>query len=72
MPELGDHPDVAAALGEGYPRWQGAENRSTAQTRREFAEEWAREFIDFALDGDPAILEGFTRHMGWKYESWLN
>ena len=67
-----EHPDVASAQRTGYGCGAAQENQDTAEARREFAEAFFPEFLAFAQDGDPDLLEHFVEHYGWKYRNWLN
>lgn len=67
-----EHPDITSALLYGYPSGTAHENRDTPESRREFAEEFFSEFLAFAQDGDPDILEHFVEHYIWKYREFLN
>lgn len=72
MFSCGDHPDIAAAVETGWPRGTAAENQDCAEYRREFAREAFEDFLAFALDGDPALLDNFVEHYRGKYREWLN
>lgn len=67
-----EHSDISAAQRSGWPGGAAGETRDTPETRREFAEEHSKEFLEFALAGDADVLEGFVEHYHWKYKSWLN
>ena len=67
-----EHPDIACAQRTGWPVGAKEQNEDTAESRREFAEEHIKEFLDFALAGDGSVLDSFAVHYAWKYKSWLN
>lgn len=71
MTEL-QHPDVARAQRTGWPWGAEQENRDRPEYRLEYARERAGAFIDFALAGDPDIVDAFVEHFGWDYRHWLN
>lgn len=72
MANLPDHPDIVAIQETGYPAGAELENKSTPEWVRKFAEDYCKEFIDFAMDGDPDILDNFAEHYSWLYNGWLN
>lgn len=67
-----EHPDIASALATGWPCGAAAENQDCAECRREFAREEFGDFLAFALDGDPELLDNFVEHYRGKYRAWLN
>ena len=70
------HPDITAALREGYPNWQSRENRDTPQARGEYVEEHTLELVKWLGLGYPEILEEFIEMSGQfcseSYREWLN
>lgn len=67
-----EHPDVTAAQATGWPAGAQAENRDRPEYRRAFALEEFEDFLDFALDGDPELLDHFVAHYAGRYRDWLN
>ena len=66
------HPDITAALREGYPNWQSRENRDTPQARGEYVEEHAPELVKWLGLGYPEILEEFivyAKEQGYTFKS---
>lgn len=72
MQEITDHPDVRSALRTGCPTFTAPENADTPEERRSFAEDAFSDFLSFALDGDPELLDNFISHYRWRYDAWLN
>lgn len=70
------HPDITAALRNGYPDWQNKENRDTPEARRDYVEEHTQELVKWLRVGYPEILEEFIEMSGQlcgeSYRAWLN
>ncbi len=69
MEEL-EHPDVTWALETGYPAG-GEVLTDTPEERWAFAEVYAREFLTYLAENDPALVDGFVEENWWMYEDWL-
>lgn len=67
-----EHPDVTAAVETGWPRGAAVENRDCREYRVEYAMERFKAFLEFALDGDPELLDHFIAHERPSYRDWLN
>lgn len=82
-----EHPDVRSAERTGWPCGAAQENRDRPEYRREFVEdniekfvsfvarsgrEAIDEFIRYAVDGDPDVIDRFVAHYPWKYRDFLN
>ncbi len=69
--DIADHPDIASALRTGYP-CGSIENQDTQEARVDFAKENFDDFLAYALDGDPDLLENFCEHYPVAYRDFLN
>lgn len=67
-----EHPDVSAIERTGWPSWAAQSNRDTPESRREFAEDNIKEFLDFVAAGDEDLFDRFCEHYKWKYQNWMN
>lgn len=67
-----EDPEITAAVRTGWPLGAAAENRDCREYREEFAQEHFAEFLAFAEDGDPDLLEHFVQHLGYCYRDFLN
>lgn len=67
-----DHPGVTATQRNGYPSWVESENRDNAESRRTFAEEHIKDFVDWVLESAPGAIDEFVEDHKYKFNRWLN
>ncbi len=67
-----EHPDIESIQRTGWPCGHTGENPDTREERVGFANEFFADFLSFAEDGDPDILNHFIQHYERKYKNWLN
>lgn len=65
-----EHPDITRALQTGFPG--AAENLDTPETRMEYIEDTADDFLYWMKREYPEILEEYIERNELKYLSWLN
>ena len=66
------HPDITAALRDGYPDWESKENRDTHENRAAYFEERASELLKWLLSEHSEILDEFINDHDRDYWEWLN
>ena len=66
------HPDITAALRNGYPDWQSKENRDNRENRVAYFEAHASELVKWLYENYPEALEGFLEDHDQDYWDWLN
>lgn len=66
------HPDITAALRDGYPDWESKENRDTHENRVVYFEERASELLKWLLSEHSEILDEFINDHDRDYWEWLN
>ena len=72
---LMQHPDITAALRDGYPDWQGKENQDTPEAREDYIDEYVTDLVKWLHLGYPEILDEFIEMSGqicaFSYKDWL-
>jgi len=68
-----EHPTITAIQRDGYPPCVRPENSDTPQTKMEFVEDHADEFVRFCrFGGDQDVIDRFVEHYRSQYQNWLN